>query len=294
MKLGDKLSLKRELKAENIKLLIPDFANNLDANMALILHPNNNSKTLMNVSDFNYNGDHRVGKSLDTYLDGESFGEPIIVSKNDDTIYIITYELDKLHRYEYKKGVGSFETLEYGSNGLEKEFEFESNDDMAAVAPKPKPKPKTMGSNKFAGDSSSSDEEDAQSDEEGIQMVIPKFGYLFLFTKSQVMQLNYDFDILQTLDLSIENPQILVDNEAVKNTINKVYLLADGLDTKAQEMRDELGDDEDVVDIKMKLMISQKAAHNLNKLQQKDACQKPRKTKMVTKRKKRLHQSRFI
>ena len=145
MKLGGKLSLKRELTADNVKLLIPDFANNLDANMALILHPNNNSKTLMNVSDFNYNGDHRVGKSLDTYIDGESFGRPVIVSKNDDTIYIITFEPDRLHRYEYKKGVGSFEALEYGANGLEKEFEFETKDDATIVAPKPKPK--TMGSN---------------------------------------------------------------------------------------------------------------------------------------------------
>ena len=250
MKLGGKLNLKRELKADNIKLLVPDFANNLDANMALILHPNNNSKTLMNISDFNYNGDHRVGKSLDTYIDGESFGEPVIVSKNDDTLYIITYEPDKLHRYEYKKGEGSFETLDYGANGLEKEFEFESDDDIATVAPKPKPK--TMGSNNFANESSSNstsdDDEETESDEEGIQMVISKFGYLFVFTKSQVMQLNYDFDILQTMDLSIKNPQILVDNEAVKNTINKVYILADGLDTKAQEMRDELGDDEDVED----------------------------------------------
>jgi hypothetical protein len=249
MKLGGKLNLKRELKADNIKLLIPDFANNLDANMALILHPNNNSKTLMNVSDFNYNGDHRVGKSLDTYIDGESFGEPVIVSKNDDTLYIITFEPDKLHRYEYKKGVGSFETLEYGSNGLENEFKFETNEDTTIAPPKPKPKPKTMGSNKFAGDSSSSnDDEEDQSDEEGIQIVIPKFGYLFVFTKSQVMQLNYDFDILQTMDLSVENPQILVDNEAVHSTINKVYILADALDIKAQEMRDELGDDEDVED----------------------------------------------
>ena len=62
------------------------------------------------------------------------------------------------------------------------------------------------------------------------------------------MQLNYDFDILQTMDLSVENPQILVDNEAVKSTINKVYIHANALDTKAQEMRDELGDDEDVED----------------------------------------------
>ena len=250
MKLGGKLNLKRELKSDNIKLLVPDFANNFDANMALILHPNNNSKTLMNISDFNYNGDHRVGKSLDTYIDGESFGEPVIVSKNDDTLYIITYEPDKLHRYEYKKGVGSFETLDYGANGLEKEFEFESDDEVAT--PPPKPKPKTMGSNSSSNGSSSNstsnDDEETESDEEGIQMVIPKFGYLFVFTKSQIMQLNYDFDILQTMDLSAENPQILVDNEAVKNTINKVYILADGLDTKAQEMRDELGDDEDVED----------------------------------------------
>lgn len=248
MKLGGKLNLKRELKAENIRLLVPDFANNLDASMALILHPNNNSKTLMNVSDFNYNGDHRVGKSLDTYIDGESFGEPVIVSKNDETLYIITFEPDKLHRYEYKKGMGSFETLEYGANGLEKEFEFETNDDTS-IAPTPKPKaPKKMGSNNF-GTTSSSQENDDDDDSDGIQRVIPKFGYLFVFTKTQMMQLNYDFDILQTIDLSdAENPQILVDNDAVKNTINKVYIQPNALDIKAKEMRDELGDEDDPKD----------------------------------------------
>ncbi len=114
MNRGGNLNLKRELKDDNVKLLVPDFANNFDANMALILHPNNNSKTLMNVSDFNYNGDHREGKSLDTYMDGESFGEPVIVSKNDEILYIITFELDKLHCYEYKKGIGSFEPLTMG------------------------------------------------------------------------------------------------------------------------------------------------------------------------------------
>jgi hypothetical protein len=248
MKLGGKLNLKRELKAENIRLLVPDFANNLDASMALILHPNNNSKTLMNVSDFNYNGDHRVGKSLDTYIDGESFGEPVIVSKNDETLYIITFEPDKLHRYEYKKGMGSFETLEYGANGLEKEFEFETNDDTS-IAPAPKPKaPKKMGSNNF-GTTSSSQENDDDDDSDGIQRVIPKFGYLFVFTKTQMMQLNYDFDILQTIDLSdAENPQILVDNDAVKNTINKVYIQPNALDIKAKEMRYELGDEDDPKD----------------------------------------------
>ena len=63
--------------------------------------------------------------------------------------------------------------------------------------------------------------------------MIPKFGYLFVFTKTQVMQLNYDFDILQTMGLGVENPQILVDSDAVKNTINKVYILANALDIKA-------------------------------------------------------------
>ncbi len=64
-----------------------------------------------------------------------------------------------------------------------------------------------------------------------------------------MMQLNYDFDILQTIDLSdAENPQILVDNDAVKNTINKVYIQPNALDIKAKEMRDELGDEDDPKD----------------------------------------------
>ena len=59
------------------------------------------------------------------------------------------------------------------------------------------------------------------------------------------MQLNYDFDILNTIDLAnVENPQILVDNDAIKNTINKVYILPNALDAKVKEMRDELGDED--------------------------------------------------
>lgn len=58
------------------------------------------------------------------------------------------------------------------------------------------------------------------------------------------MQPNYDFDILQTMDLTVENPQILVDRDAVKNTINKIYIQADALDVKAKQIRDELGDEE--------------------------------------------------
>ncbi|AXA33573.1 hypothetical protein [Francisella adeliensis] len=233
MKLGGKLNIKRELTEKNIKLLVPDFTNNFDANMALIIHPDNNSKTLMHISDFNYNGDHRVGKSLDTYIDGESVGEPVIVSKNNESIYIITYEPEKLHRYEYKKGYGSFESLEYGENGLEKEFEFEKDESQ----PKPPPKPKRLGQNK-------NDEEEEDSDD-GIQLVVPKFGYLFVFTKDKVMQLNYDFDILQTIDLdSAVSPQILADIDSVKNTVNKIYIQTTALDMKAQEIKDELGDED--------------------------------------------------
>ncbi len=38
------------------------MANNLEANMVLIFHPNNESKTIMGISDFNFNGDHKVAR----------------------------------------------------------------------------------------------------------------------------------------------------------------------------------------------------------------------------------------
>ncbi len=133
--MADKLDFKEELNEDTVKLLVPDMASNLEANMVLIFHPNDQSKTLMSISDFNYNGNHRVGKSLDTYIDGESFGKPIIVSKSNDSMYIITFEPNKLHRYEYKKGYGSFISLECGSNGLEKEFDLDNkNSDMVVVS----------------------------------------------------------------------------------------------------------------------------------------------------------------
>lgn len=231
MKLGGKLNIKRELTEDNIKLLVPDFTNNLDANMALIIHPDNNSETLMHISDFNYNEDHRVGKSLDTFMDQESIGKPVIVSKNDETIYIITYEPNKLYRYEYKKGYGSFESLKFGENSLSKEFEFEKDDSE----PLSSPKPKRLGK----------EGEEEQESDEGIQLVIPKFGYLFLFTKNKLMQLNYDFELLQTIDLGdVVSPQILADVDSIKNTVNKIYVQTTGLELKAQEIRDELGDEE--------------------------------------------------
>lgn len=224
LKLADKMSFKTELSEDNVKLLVPDMADNLEANMVLIFHPNKQSKTLMGVSDFNYNDDHKIGKSLDTYIDGETFGDPVIVSKSDDTAYIITFEDDKLHRYEYKKGYGSFESLEYGENGLEKEFDFDQSDDENVVVGLP----------------DSDDDED-----DGIQLVIPKFGYLFVFTPEKVMQLNYDFDILQEIETDAASaPQILVDFDSVKNTINKIYIQPESLDVKAQEIRDELGDED--------------------------------------------------
>lgn len=141
VKLADKIDFKEELNEDTVKLLVPDMASNLEANMVLIFHPNDQSKTLMGISDFNYNGDHRVGKSLDTYVDGENFGKPIIVSKSNDSIYIITFEPNKLHRYEYKKGYGSFISLEYGSNSLEKEFDLDNqSSDMVVGLPKSKKK----------------------------------------------------------------------------------------------------------------------------------------------------------
>ena len=120
VKLADKLDFKEELNEDTVKLLVPDIVSNLEANMVLIFHPNDQSKTLMGISDFNYNGDHRVGRSLDTYIDGESFGKPIIVSKSSDSMYIITFEPNKLHRYEYKKGYGSFISLDTAQMLLKK------------------------------------------------------------------------------------------------------------------------------------------------------------------------------
>lgn len=140
LKLAEKINFKGDLDEDNIKLLVPDMANNLEANMLLIFHPNNKSKTIMGISDFNFNGDHRVGKSLDTYIDGESFGKPVIVSKSDESMYIITYEPNKLHRYGYQKGFGSFVSLDFSSNGLEKEFNFEDNDNPNVVVGLPKKK----------------------------------------------------------------------------------------------------------------------------------------------------------
>ncbi|AEI35661.1 hypothetical protein [Francisella salina] len=238
LKLAEKINFKGDLDEDNIKLLVPDMSNNLEANMVLIFHPNNQSKTLMGISDFNFNGDHRVGKSLDTYIDGESFGKPVIVSKSDESMYIITYEPNKLHRYEYQKGFGSFVSLDFGSNGLEKEFNFEDNDNLNVVVGLPKKKknkPKRLG-----GDKSKNTED---QDDNGIQLVVPKFGYLFVFTPDKVMQLNYDFDVLQEVDLGPQSPQILADFDAVKNTVNKIYIQSEALDFKAQEMKDEIGDE---------------------------------------------------
>lgn len=239
LKLAEKINFKGDLDEDNVKVLVPDMANNLEANMVLIFHPNNESKTIMGISDFNFNGDHRVGKSLDTYIDGESFGKPVIVSKSDESMYIITYEPNKLHRYEYKKGFGSFVSLDFGSNGLEKEFNFEDNDNPNIVVGLPKKnknKPKRLG-----GDKSKS--KDTEEDDNGIQLVIPKFGYLFVFTPDKAMQLNYDFDVLQEVDLGPQSPQILADFDAIKNTVNKIYIQSEALDFKAQEIKDELGDE---------------------------------------------------
>ncbi|MEY8702238.1 hypothetical protein AB4F11_04305 [Francisella philomiragia] len=240
LKLAEKINFKGDLDEDNIKLLVPDMANNLEANMVLIFHPNNESKTIMGISDFNFNGDHRVGKSLDTYIDGESFGKPVIVSKSDESMYIITYEPNKLHRYEYKKGFGSFVSLDFGSNGLEKEFNFEDNDNPNVVVGAPQKKknrPKRLGGDK----SKSKDTKD--EDDNGIQLVVPKFGYLFVFTPDKVMQLNYDFEVLQEVDLGPQSPQILADFDAIKNTVNKIYIQSEALDFKAQEIKDELGDE---------------------------------------------------
>ncbi|BCD89953.1 hypothetical protein fh0823_00920 [Francisella halioticida] len=228
LKLADKLDFKAELSDKNIKLLVPDTSNNLSANMVLIFHPNNKSKTFMGVSDFNYNGDHRVAKSLDTYIDGETFGNPVIASKTQDSMYIITFERNKIQRYEYIKGYGGFETLDYGSNGLEKEFDFDgTNNDMVIDA-------------------------NSQDDEQSgdiIQLIIPKFGYLFVFTNSKMIQLNYDLDILQEVAFSdFEAPQILANFDAVKNTVNRIYAQPGALISKVQEIRDNLGDEDESED----------------------------------------------
>ncbi|GAB4221786.1 MAG: hypothetical protein Kow0076_0570 [Francisella sp.] len=225
VKLADKMEFKEQLNEDNVKLLVPDMANNLAANMVLIFHPNQQSKTLMGISDFNANGDHTVGKGLDTYIDGDSFGKPIIVSKSEDSLYIITFESNKLHRYEYKKGYGSFIALEYGANGLEKELKLDDKDDSYTVV---------VG----LPDSQKDDKKD-----DGIQFVVPKFGYLFVFTSDKVLQLNYDLDIIQEIDLNASNPQILADFDAVNNTINKIYIQSKALSLKAQEMQDKLGDE---------------------------------------------------
>lgn len=229
LKLVDTLAFKAKLSDKNIKLLVPDTANNLNANMILIFHPNSQSKTLMGVSDFNYNGDHRVGKSLDTYIDGETFGNPVIISKNGSSMYIVTFEPNKIHTYEYVKGYGSFETLAYGSNGLEKEFDFGgTNDEMIVNSAKSQ-------NNEQSGDT--------------IQLIVPKFGYLFVFTNSKMMQLNYNLDILQEVYLSdFDAPQILADFDAVKNTVNRIYVQPNALISKVQEIRDNLGDEDDPKD----------------------------------------------
>ncbi|MDE4984384.1 hypothetical protein NAI39_10410, partial [Francisella tularensis subsp. holarctica] len=69
VKIADRLEFKEELNDDTVKLLVPDMTSKLEANMVLIFHPNEQSKTLMGISDFNYNGDHRVGKRLYTYID---------------------------------------------------------------------------------------------------------------------------------------------------------------------------------------------------------------------------------
>ncbi|MED7788214.1 hypothetical protein [Francisella sp. 19X1-34] len=224
LRLADTVAFKAKLSDENIKLLVPDTANNLNANMILIFHPNSQSKSLMGVSDFSYNGDHRVGKSLDTYIDGETFGTPVIISKDENSMYIITFEPTKIHRYEYIKGYGGFEPLDYGSNGLEKEFDFGgTSDDVIPVS-----------------DNSQNEEQSGDI----IQLIVPKFGYLFVFTNSKVIQLNSDLEELQEVPLSnFESPQILADFDAIKNTINKIYIQPNALALKVQEIRDELGDE---------------------------------------------------
>jgi hypothetical protein len=223
--LADTLEFKAKLSDKNIKLLVPDTANNLNANMVLIFHPNSQSKTLMGVSDFNYNGDHRVGKSLDTYIDGETFGNPVIISKDEDSMYIFTFEPNKIHRYEYVKGYGGFEPFDYGSNGLEKEFDFGG----------------------VAGDmvTGSSDPQNKQQSGDIIQLIVPKFGYLFVFTNTKVIQLNSNLEELQEVALSsYEAPQILADFDSIKNTVNKVYIQPNALISKVQEIRDNLGDED--------------------------------------------------
>ncbi|RUS69536.1 hypothetical protein EGW08_022700 [Elysia chlorotica] len=64
----------------------------------------------------------------------------------------------------------------------------------------------------------------------------------------KVMQLDYDFNIIQEIDGALQNPQLLIDFDAVKLTINKAYLQSDALDAKAQAIRDLQGDEDDPED----------------------------------------------
>ncbi|WP_150468119.1 hypothetical protein [Francisella sp. SYW-9] len=228
LKLVDTLAFKAKLSDKNIKLLVPDTANNLNANMILIFHPNSQSKNLMGVSDFNYNGDHRVGKSLDTYIDGDTFGNPVIISKDENSMYIVTFEPNKIHRYEYVKGYGGFEPFDYGSNGLEKEFDFADTDNVI---------------------SSPDNSQDEEQSGDIIQLIVPKFGYLFVFTNSKVIQLNSNLEELQEVPISsFESPQLLADFDAIKNTVNKIYIQPNALISKVQEIRDNLGDEDEPKD----------------------------------------------
>lgn len=59
-------------------------------------------------------------------------------------MYIIIFEPNKLHRYEYKKGYGSFIILEYGSNGLEKEFDLDNQHSYMVVVSLPESKKKKL------------------------------------------------------------------------------------------------------------------------------------------------------
>lgn len=223
VQLGGKIDIRKELSKENVKLRVPDFKNNLDSNMVLIFHPNKNSVDKMAVSDFNSNDNNKIGQSLDDYTDGSSFGDPIIVSNGDESIYIITFEDEILHRYEYKQGLSGFVTAEFGVNGIEKELDLTS-DNVDSV-----------------------DGSDSGEGGDAIQMLIPKFGYLFVFTNNKVLQLNYDFDIIQEISAGGEDPQILADLEAVKNTVNKIYIQSGALTVKSDQILERLGFEE-VVD----------------------------------------------
>jgi hypothetical protein len=61
------------------------------------------------------------------------------------------------------------------------------------------------------------------------------------------MQLNYDFDVLQEIAASGEDPQILADFEAVKDTVNKIYIQSGALTVKSDQIIERLGFEE-VVD----------------------------------------------